>query len=95
MRLRRTAASASDLLLAPVRLLVQLLKWLFLLFILIITLAPMIWVILSSLKTNTEIFTSTFSLPKVLQLENYREALALDGLSNAFVNTIIVSALST
>jgi raffinose/stachyose/melibiose transport system permease protein len=93
--MRRTAAPAQDLLLAPVRLLGQLLKWLFLIFILLITLAPMIWIILSSLKTNTEIFTSTFSLPKVLQIENYREALALDGLSNAFINTIIVSALST
>lgn len=95
MKTRTTAAQPINVLLVPTRLLLQVLKLIFLIIILVFALAPMIWVILSSLKTNAEIFTSTFSLPKLIQIRNYRNALGLDGLANAFTNTILVSALST
>ncbi|HHW47580.1 MAG TPA: carbohydrate ABC transporter permease [Clostridiaceae bacterium] len=59
------------------------------------TLMPLIWVILSSFKTNQEIFTSTFSLPREWQIQNYINAIRLDGLFEAFRNTIAVSVICT
>ncbi|MFA9398052.1 MAG: carbohydrate ABC transporter permease [Clostridiaceae bacterium] len=69
--------------------------WIILLFFLFYTLAPMIWLVISSFKTNAELIASPFALPKKLQVENYINAFKVSGLGMLFVNSIIVSVLAT
>ena len=73
----------------------QFLKWFLLIFLALFTLLPLIWIIISSFKTNMEIFTTAIALPKAWQIQNYKNAFGLDGLLEAFRNTIFVSAAST
>ena len=76
----RDSFSTSDTGPKILSIILETLKWMFLITVLVFTLAPLVWVGLSSLKTNGEIFTSTFSLTKEIQFINYRKAFALDGL---------------
>jgi len=71
------------------------LKWVLLTFLLLITLMPLVWTLVSSLKTNEEIWSSAFSLPARLSLDNYAKAIRLDGFFQAFGNTILAAVVST
>jgi len=70
-------------------------KWLILAFFLIMTFVPIVWLIISSFKTNLELQTDPFSLPAVWQFQNYVDAIQVSGLPRLFVNSVIVSSLST
>ena len=70
-------------------------KWVFLVSYLVIALFPMIWLGISSLKTNFEIETAPFSLPAVWQFENYVSAISVSGLHQFFLNSVIVAAVAT
>ncbi|WP_020612064.1 carbohydrate ABC transporter permease [Sediminispirochaeta bajacaliforniensis] len=70
-------------------------KWLFLLFFLIITLFPLIWLVISSFKTNLEFQTKPFSIPELWQFANYINAVSISGLHLLFLHTIVVSFAST
>ncbi len=48
------------------------------------------WVVVGSLKSNSEFFAGMWSLPSRLHFENYVNALAGSGLGRDFINTIIV-----
>jgi N-acetylglucosamine transport system permease protein len=56
----------------------------------LVVILPMLWVILSSFKTTTEIFASPFSLPKVWNFNNYVNAWTTSGIGSFFFNTIVV-----
>jgi N-acetylglucosamine transport system permease protein len=56
----------------------------------IVVILPMLWVVLSSFKTTTEIFASPFALPKVWNFDNYVNAWTTSGIGSFFFNTIIV-----
>jgi N-acetylglucosamine transport system permease protein len=56
----------------------------------IVVILPMLWVLLSSFKTTTEIFASPFALPKVWNFNNYVNAWTTSGIGSFFFNTIIV-----
>lgn len=60
----------------------------------IIYIAPLLWVVLVSGKTNSEIFTSPFSIPKVFQWENYKIALSAGKLGQATINSLIVCGIT-
>jgi raffinose/stachyose/melibiose transport system permease protein len=75
--------------------LLAVLKWALLMFLLFITTLPLIWTILSSFKSNQEIFSSSFSIPQTFNFNNYVKALRLDGFSLAFLNTAIAALTST
>jgi raffinose/stachyose/melibiose transport system permease protein len=74
---------------------INVLKWALLLFVLFITVLPLVWTILSSLKTNQEIWSSAFSLPAEFQFQNYVKAVRLPGFLLAFRNTVLVASIST
>jgi raffinose/stachyose/melibiose transport system permease protein len=59
----------------------------------IIIVLPMVWVVLSSLKTNNEFFTVPLGLPKTPLLQNYLTAWQT-GLSQYFLNSVIVTVVS-
>ncbi|MEV4639591.1 carbohydrate ABC transporter permease [Actinoplanes sp. NPDC049548] len=62
----------------------------------ILVVAPLIWVILASFKSNTEIFThAPFSLPSKLSFETYKTAWTEAHIGRYFLNSVFVVALST
>ena len=71
------------------------LKWLVLGFFLVFTFVPLLWLVLSSFKTNLELTTRPFALPEVWQFQNYVTAFQIAGLFGLFRNSIIISFAST
>jgi len=76
-------------------------KWFFrilggfiLLFFLIINLFPLIWVLMSSFKTNREILNFALSLPENFSFSNYLRVAREPGIFLAFLNSGIVTAIS-
>ncbi|MEV8507104.1 carbohydrate ABC transporter permease [Actinoplanes sp. NPDC051475] len=62
----------------------------------ILVIAPLIWVILASFKSNTEIFThAPFSLPSKISFETYKTAWTEAHIGRYFLNSVFVVALST
>lgn len=67
----------------------------FLMVIILVSTIPIIWVFISSFKTEKEIFASALSLPKQFNLNNYIIALESVPIPAFFLNSIIVSGAST
>ena len=70
-------------------------KWIVLLFFLFITFVPLLWLLISSFKTNLELINKPFMLPKVWQMQNYLSAFQLSDLHLLFLHSIVVSSLGT
>ena len=65
------------------------LKWALMIFFAVYTLFPLGWLIVSSLKTNFEFLAeSPFSLPKVWQWQNYKNALQVANLDRMLLNSV-------
>jgi ABC-type glycerol-3-phosphate transport system permease component len=58
----------------------------------VIVCAPLLWVLMSSFKTTSQIFQSPFSLPTGLNFDNYVSAWTSAGIGIYFLNTVIVVA---
>src|SRR3712207_2640817 len=56
----------------------------------LLVIIPLLWVILSSFKTSSEIFASPFSLPQNWNFTNYRNAWTTAGIGSFFFNSVIV-----
>ena len=78
----------------PQQWLARVAKWGVLALFLAITFLPLLWLVISSFKTNLELLTSAFSLPAAWQLGNYVNAVQVARLPRLFVNSLIVSSLS-
>jgi len=62
----------------------------------LLVIAPLIWVILASFKSNAEIFTQApFSLPSKISLETYKTAWTEAHVGRYFLNSVFVVAIST
>ena len=70
-------------------------KYFFFLLCLIVALFPIIWVILSSFKTNSEILTNGIALPSQYNFIGYAAALKIAPIPRFFYNSLIISALAT
>ncbi len=72
------------------------LTYVFLVFMVIISMFPIMWMIDSSLKGTSEIYSSppTFSIHHVT-LENYIRVMFESGIPRAFLNSIIISVTAT
>lgn len=68
---------------------------LFMIFILLISLGPIVWVLVSSFKSNTEILNSSLSLPTVWSLKNYATALTMAPIGTFYGNSVIVAVCAT
>lgn len=69
--------------------------FIFVLFIIIISVAPLLWVLLSSFKTNREILGGGLGLPAVFSMKNYTDALKLAPITQFYINSILVAVVST
>jgi len=56
---------------------------------------PMLWLFMSSLKSNHDIFFSPFGLPRMSDLHwsNYRQAWGGGGIGVAFVNSVVINTV--
>jgi len=78
-----------------ISLLLRFIKYSFVVFILLISLGPFVWVLISSFKTNAEILSSNIGLPKQLRMSNYLNAFKLAPLAQFYVNSAIVATFGT
>lgn len=53
---------------------------------------PTVWMVLSALKNDREIFRQPFSLPSVWRWENFATAWELGGMGNLYINSLIVTS---
>jgi raffinose/stachyose/melibiose transport system permease protein len=70
------------------------LKWILLLTLLALALLPLIWLFISSLRTNLELQVSPFGLPEKMQWSNYRNALTMASLPRLLFNSVFVAAFA-
>lgn len=56
----------------------------------VIICAPLLWVLMSSFKTTSQIFQSPFTLPTSLNFDNYVSAWTTASIGSYFFNTVIV-----
>jgi raffinose/stachyose/melibiose transport system permease protein len=59
----------------------------------VVVIYPMLWMLLSSLKTNTEILSDPFALPSAADLSSYVRAIDR-GVGTYFLNSIVVTLAS-
>lgn len=71
------------------------LKYIFLAFCVCIAIFPIVWVILSSFKTNAEILANGVSLPANFSLTGYKDALTISPILSYFGNSVIITVCST
>ncbi len=64
-------------------------------FVVVISIIPILWVIMSSFKTSNEIISSALSLPHSFSFENYLEAFRISKIQNYFINSIVISISAT
>jgi raffinose/stachyose/melibiose transport system permease protein len=60
-----------------------------------ITLIPMLWLVMSSFKTDAELFASPWALPESWSFRNYTDALAAHPMLTFLRNSVLVSVIST
>lgn len=61
----------------------------------VICLYPIVWTLISSLKSNTGILMDTMALPDVLQWKNYAAAWEGGNMVKYYINTIFVTIVAT
>ncbi|MFU0828531.1 MAG: ABC-type sugar transport system, permease component [Lachnoclostridium sp.] len=71
------------------------LKWILIIFFAVYTLFPLIWLFITSLKTNAEYFDNPFTLPKVPQFHNYVVAFTQANLGRMILNSVTVAVIAT
>ena len=70
------------------------LKWIFLLVLLFAALLPLVWLLVSSLRTNLELQISPLGWPEKPQWINYLKAISMANLPRLFVNSILVAVFA-
>jgi len=75
--------------------LVSMLKYAFILVILLISVSPFLWVFLSSFKSNLEILNSALALPARLKFSNYVMAFKIAPLAQFYGNSILIAVTGT
>ncbi len=55
---------------------------------------PTVWMVLSALKNDREIFRQPFALPTVWRWENFATAWELGGMGNLYLNSLIVTSVA-
>jgi raffinose/stachyose/melibiose transport system permease protein len=66
----------------------------FLGFYALLTLYPLIWLMFSAFKTNNEIYSQPFSLPKSFSFENIAKAWEISSMGLAMFNSLFVSVVT-
>jgi len=70
-------------------------RWFVLLVFLVLLLVPFVWLILTSFRTSSELFSAPFGLPSRWSLDNYIASFSVHPLQIYFRNSFVVAILST
>ena len=70
-------------------------KYTFFLLCVVIAVFPILWVIMSSFKSNAEILTNGIALPTTFNFNGYTAALRISPIPTFFLNSIVVSIVAT
>ena len=73
----------------------KLFLFLFMLLTFFISVYPLLWVVIQSLKTETEFLESIWTLPARLNFQNYATAWNDAGMSRYFMNSVVVTLVTT
>ncbi|MDR0886165.1 MAG: carbohydrate ABC transporter permease [Clostridiales Family XIII bacterium] len=71
------------------------LKYLFVIACVIAALFPLLWVFMSSFKSNSEILSSGVSLPKSFNFSGYIDALRISPILKYFANSVLIAGVVT
>lgn len=74
---------------------IKLLIFIFLATIISISIGPLLWVFVSSFKTNREILSGSLGLPAHFSFKNYQDALRIAPILKFYLNSIIVAVVAT
>lgn len=69
-------------------------KYVFLLLVSVTSLYPFVWVLITSLKDNNDIYGNSFGLPGIFRWENYSEAWKGANAGRAFFNSLFVCLIT-
>lgn len=78
-----------------IKLLLTGLKYAFVLTIIVLSIGPFLWVLLSSFKTNAEILTYSIGWPESFRISNYLMAFKIAPLARFYLNSVIVGVFGT
>lgn len=70
-------------------------RFVFLGFMALISVGPLVWIVMSSFKSNKEILSSAFALPTSLSFDGYKAALDLAPIFKFYGNSVVISFTST
>lgn len=73
----------------------RILRFIFLGFFVLISIGPLIWIVMSSFKSNREILSSAFALPSSFSFQGYATALDMAPIFKFYGNSLLISACST
>lgn len=68
--------------------------YVFFIFMMVIYLAPVVWIAMTSLKTRAEIYKNPFAVPTVFHWENYKVAWEAGKLGIAMLNSLFVCVVT-
>lgn len=71
------------------------LRYSVMIFVVLICLFPLVWVFVSSFKSNIDILSSALTLPKSLSFKGYESAIKITRLEMRFVTSLIVTLSTT
>lgn len=71
------------------------LRYSVMIFVVLICLFPLVWVFVSSFKSNIDILSSALTLPKSFSLKGYESAIKITRLEMRFVTSLIVTISTT
>ncbi|MDD3902205.1 MAG: carbohydrate ABC transporter permease [Sphaerochaeta sp.] len=72
----------------------NIMKWILLSTLLALAILPLVWLFISSLRTNLELQISPFGWPEKFQWVNYSKALHMANLPRLLLNSVIVAAMA-
>lgn len=73
----------------------SILKYLYMALCVVIALFPIVWVIMSSFKSNKEILSNGLSLPSSFSFIGYQQALEISPILKFFGNSVVITTVST
>lgn len=73
----------------------RVIRFLFLGFMVVISIGPLIWIVMSSFKSNKEILSSAFALPSSFSFSGYQAALDLAPIFKFYGNSVLIAVMST
>ena len=72
--------------------LAKIIQYIVLAFFTVLFLYPIFWLVINSFKSIEELFTSPWSLPHSINLDNYVRAFEVGNIGRNFLNSVIISA---